>query len=145
DRQRRKALIVIPCTDNRRLDARGVLHARGLDLRRRYPLSRHLAHVVGAALVGEEAVLRQLIAVAGDRPHAAEGRLRFLVLVPVEGAARIAGDPQIAGVATTELFAVVIHDLRLVARDDRAARPAARLARNVADEAVQHLGRTDPV
>src|SRR6185436_13178042 len=50
---------------------------------------------------------------AGDRPLAAERRLRLLVLVPVEGAARVTRYPQIPGLARAELAAVIVDDLRL--------------------------------
>src|SRR5207245_3073670 len=101
--------------------------------------------VVGPPFVGEEAVLAEVIAVAGHGPVTAERGLRLLVLVPVEGAARIPRHPEVARVARAKLAAVVVDDLRAIPRHGCAARAAARGARPVADEDVQHLGRADAV
>src|SRR5205814_2499040 len=71
--------------------------------------------------------------------------LRFLMFVPVERTARVARNPQVAGVARRELVPLVVDDPRAVAGHDRAARAATRAARPVADEDVKHFRRADAV
>ena len=122
-----------------------MLDERRLDFGRRDPLPRDLEHVVAAALVGEIAVGVDVVLVAGDVPVALERGLRLLVLVPVVGGARVTGNPEVSRLSPTELFAIVVDDLRAIAGNRCAARAALRLARVVRDEDVQHLRRTDPV
>src|SRR5439155_13007131 len=78
-------------------------------------------------------------------PLSLERGLRLLMLVPVVRRARVAGDPQVAGLALTELCAIIVDDLRAVAGDGRAARATLRFSGIVRDEDVQHLRCADAV
>src|SRR5207247_7777987 len=112
-------LVLVLRADDSALEHRGMLHERGLDLGRRDPLPRYLEHVVAAPLIGEVAVLIEVVLVARDVPLSFERGLRLLVLVPVVRRTRVPGDPQIPGLALVEVGAVIVYELRAVPRHRR--------------------------
>ena len=76
---------------------------------------------------------------------ALDGVFGLLVLVPVRGAGRVTFDQQVADLADPNGLAIVVQDLRFVARHWLARRSRANRTRLVGDENVADLRRSDTV
>src|SRR5439155_23841387 len=140
ERERLHERVLVLRTHNARFHDGRMLGERALDLRRRHPHAARLDHVVGPTGVPEVAIHISLVLVAGAHPFPLDGLLGALVLVPIARARAIPLDDQVAHLANRHWTAGVVHELRLVARDERAARAGAHLAAAVRDEGVAHLG-----
>src|SRR5207249_9801178 len=140
ERERLHELVLVLRTHDPGLHHGWMLGERALDLRRRYPHATRLDHVIGASGVPEVPVGVAGVLVPGPHPLAFDGLFGALVLVPVARARTVPLDHQVAHLADRHLATGIVHDLRLVAGDERAARAGAHLAAAVRDEGVAHLG-----
>src|SRR5919201_1119258 len=109
----------------------GMVDEHVLHVDRGDPQPADLEHLVGAPDVDVGAVLAALVAVAGGEPVAAHARLRLLVLVPVEGGARVAADLEVADRRPVEHAPLLVGDAQLVSRHGEAGRTALHCARPV--------------
>ena len=131
--------------DHRRLQHRGMLHQRGLDLERRHVLAADLEHVVAAARVGVGAVGIAHVLVAALGPRALEGVARLVAVAPVHQRRARAADVEVADLAVGHRAAVVAAQLDRVAGHRLAGAAVVHVARTVGQEDVQHLGGADAV
>jgi hypothetical protein len=103
----------------------------GFDLERGHPNTAYLEHVVGAAAVGEVAVLTLDVFVAALCPRAEEGVPAFLAVVPIKRGAGGAGDLQFADVSFGDCFAVVVYQADVIAGNRLTRSAVAHIARPV--------------
>jgi hypothetical protein len=122
-----------------------MLHEGVLHVHRRDPEAADLEHVVDAAHVGVGAILGALVAIAGGKPVAQHRGLALLVLVPVEGRARVAAHEQGTDARALQRGAAVIDELELVAGHGPAGGARPHVAGAIGAVDMQHLGRTDPI
>src|SRR3954470_17155079 len=109
------------------------------------PLAGYFQELVAAAAIGESALAVAGHEIARDVPFPAEALGRLLHVLPVPDRARIAADPEPAGLSIRELASIVVAHLHLEAGDDRPQRARLHLSGAVRDEDVPHLGRAQPV
>src|SRR5205085_4493239 len=112
---------------------------------RRYPHAVDLEHVVGAAAVIIVALRIAHVLVAGIGPLADEGAAALRAMVPVAFSGRGPTHHEFADLARGQVAPAFVHDLDLVARHRLAGRSVTYVARPVAQEGLQHLGRAEPV
>ena len=122
-----------------------MLDQHGFDLSRRDPLTADLEHVVGAAQIRVEAVLRLDVHVAAAKPLALEARPRRVGTAPVPRRRRVTGDPELAGRPRRHVVPLLVRQSEAVAADDRAGRARAAPTGAVGRVDVRHLRRADPV